>query len=88
MAKYLEVQSAKEYADTILADPILQMAVNAVLNNAPAADVAEVVHGRWIDNCCSNCNTICTVNVNGEEIVVEMKSNYCPHCGAIMDLEG
>lgn len=50
---------------------------------APAADVSPVVHGRWIPfhskisgdiQYCSAC-----------EIGFVAKSDYCPHCGAIMD---
>ena len=49
----------------------------------PAADVAPVVHGRWIPfhskisgdiQYCSAC-----------EIGFAAKADYCPHCGAIMD---
>ena len=48
----------------------------------PAADVREVVHGRWIkpknemEFRCSICNA-------------DMKypSRYCPHCGASMEVE-
>ena len=54
---------------------------------ARAADVAEVVHGRWIWNeegeidweqfyRCSNCG-------NKEY----WESNFCPNCGCKMDLE-
>ena len=57
------------------------------IRELPAADVAEVVHGRWIWNeegeidweqfyRCSNC---------GEKEYWE--SNFCPNCGAKMDLE-
>ena len=55
----------------------------------PAADVAPVVHGKWIykkewgrliTNECSVCKQILTTQ-NGELM------NYCPHCGAKMDLE-
>lgn len=59
--------------------------IRHMLNTIPSVDAEEVVHGRWVDNCCSNCNTICTVNVNGKEIVVGMNSDYCPNCGAKMD---
>ena len=59
----------------------------------PAADVAQVVHGRWIDageryddydECfysvfkCSNCGTTKEAYPT---------SNYCPNCGAKMDEE-
>lgn len=49
----------------------------------PAADVAPVVHGRWIPfhseiagdiQYCSAC-----------EIGFAAKTDYCPHCGAMMD---
>ena len=57
------------------------------ISELPAADIAEVVHGRWIWNeegeidweqfyRCSNC---------GDKEYWE--SNFCPNCGAKMDLE-
>lgn len=51
----------------------------------PSYDVSQVRHGRWIKN-----------TVNGEEKAVCSKCGatnkqyeppFCPHCGAIMDLE-
>lgn len=47
MQKLIDVQEAKEFASTFLADPILKMAVNAVLDNAPAAKDIDVP-GKWI----------------------------------------
>ena len=41
--KYVEVKAAKEYANTVMADPILKAAVNSILDNAPGADIAPVV---------------------------------------------
>ena len=52
------------------------------ISDMPAADVAPVVHGRWIryPDCgvtkCSNC---------GWSIEECWDSDYCPHCGAQMD---
>lgn len=64
------------------------------LYELPAADVAPVVHGRWISwekagNCvpspdrheCSVCHDAAQVLVNGFELL----SDYCPNCGAKMD---
>lgn len=62
----------------------------------PSADVEPVRHGRWIswedaDNCipspnrheCSVCHDAAQVLVNN----IELLSNFCPSCGAKMDLE-
>ena len=56
-----------------------------MIEDAPAADVAPVVHGRWmkyyksgitvaegwVSSCCDMWN--------------ERATNFCPHCGAMMD---
>ena len=58
------------------------------LEDAPAADVVEVRHGRWeerpvnvdtptTDLFCSECNFAS----------YHWRYNYCPICGAIMDKE-
>ena len=66
----------------------LDRAQRAILD-APAADVAPVRHGRWIDaypgiepnpmfmyGICSEC---------GFEQGISKYLNYCPNCGAKMD---
>lgn len=62
--------------------------LNEVLNR-PAADVAPVVHGRWLHSGytdhlevvkCSECNH--------EAFAISLyvcDGNYCPNCGAKMD---
>lgn len=58
--------------------------VYAIIEQFPAADVAPVVHGRWVPfhseaagdiQYCSAC-----------EIGFDAKTDYCPHCGAKMDI--
>lgn len=64
------------------------------VSDAPAADVAPVVHGWWISwekaenfvpspdrHECSVCHDAAQVLVNGFELL----SDYCPNCGAKMD---
>lgn len=71
------------------------------INRTPAADVEPVRHGRWecvyddntgeTDITCSHCKNTRTVNgcfvsTNGQSCYFE--DDYCPSCGAKMDLEG
>ena len=65
--------------------------LNEVLNR-PAADVAPVVHGRWIhphwrnSNYCYDCS-VCNGEVMHQEYRWKDKKIYpiCPWCGAKMD---
>ena len=63
-------------------------ALDAAMSQAPTVDAVEAVHGRWkkfhlgsydfaLRLRCSNC---C-------HVVYEDGFNYCPNCGAKMDLE-
>lgn len=61
------------------------------INEQPTADVAPVVHGRWIFNMCSYGTPKCSIcgwsMPYSEDSFLDAR-NYCPHCGALMDLEG
>lgn len=57
------------------------------IEDIPPADVAPVIHARWIDNgrggyahayFCGNCGWI-------DGYPMEDRHKYCPNCGAIMD---
>ena len=58
------------------------------IESQPAADVAPVVRGRW-----SEPYEIYGFDIKGRDCSVcgrtygEVKSNYCPNCGARMDGE-
>ena len=76
----------KEYIERVTALNALIRALgycqcaNDVITRIPAADVAEVRHGRWIEKAphpyCSECFVEC-----------RDKTPYCPNCGARMDKE-
>lgn len=64
------------------------------IEDAPTVDAVPVVHGRWITweeagndipsphrHECSVCHDAAQVLING----IELLSDYCPNCGAIMD---
>lgn len=97
MAEYIEKQAA---LDAILREPPEAHYPSwyaAKIKVMPASDVAPVRHGRWISweeagnyvpspdrHECSVCHDAAQVLVNG----LELLSDYCPNCGAKMDLEG
>lgn len=74
--------------------------IESMLSNLPAADVAPVVHAKW-ENCdwvepyYHGCGTIripnagmkCTNCVHVFKKDLLWKDNYCPNCGAKMDLK-
>lgn len=65
-------------------------ALKLVRDYIPTADVAPVIHAKWIfvnDRCgCSNCRLCLSYDGNG--VIIDMSHlPYCPHCGARMDLE-
>ena len=53
----------------------------------PAADVAPVVHGRWVyhnfDTICSECRKSAIF----DEWENQAETKFCPHCGAKMDID-
>ena len=56
--------------------------IYAVIDNAPAADVAEVRHGRWI----ASHDEFCTCSLCKYPVYAAWNAtNYCPNCGAKMD---
>ena len=91
MAEYIELEAAKRR----LAFDYAYAAAD-LLDELDAADVAPVVHGRWVSwekaenfipspdrHECSVCHDAAQVLVNGFELL----SDYCPNCGARMDGE-
>ena len=54
------------------------------------ADVAPVRHGRWEKQSglysCSECGMTCPYDVQAD-VIEYWTCNYCPECGAEMDLE-
>ena len=90
MAKYIERESAIK---SLLNDSPEQVSYSRedaadCIRYMDAADVAPVRHGRWVAikvpnewdrGQCSECRSIFNSSVWG--------TNYCPNCGAKMDLE-
>ena len=70
----------------------LDRAQRAILD-APAADVVQVKHGRWIytgkygEYECSICHGIDADCSDYYSVHLVTEQNYCPNCGAKMDKE-
>ena len=98
MAEYIERKKLEEAFDN--ADPDVcesdmdghsdwgfgRENVRDVIRGVPAADVAPVVHGQWIEDHdylkCAECG----VMVKWDFTFFDIGNwNYCPNCGAKMD---
>lgn len=95
MAEYIEREAImkftirKDRCDKAHANEHFIFGIESVLEyvkNLPAADVAPVVHGRWIEDHdylkCAECG----VMVKRDFTFFGIGNwNYCPNCGAKMD---
>ena len=96
MSKYIDVEALGIgiARAEIFANPEFARGWNnaiEIINNAPAADVVEVRHGRWIRPHWKNSNYCCDCSECGGEA---MHRDYqwdkngiypiCPNCGAYM----
>lgn len=94
MAEYIERKSAleiceKEYQDRLrmldYCGDTVAWNIAAEINAIPSADVAPVVHGRWVEKPyligTSRFCSVCGENYGMPHGVYR----YCPNCGAKMD---
>lgn len=87
MAEYIKKEDIEQKIQDGLNNLVLghdAIEVLGMIYDMPAADVAPVRHGRWKDNKCTAC---------GEEAFCygerpyHLRTDFCPMCGAKMDLE-
>ena len=96
MAEYIDREALiaefkrLELGENSFIERVFADGVYAIIEQFHAADVAPVVHGRWIgaplcgnDNCrCSECGSWHNIHAN---LRGEIMQKYCPNCGAKMD---
>lgn len=94
MTKYVDIDAAKEAVRKAECDAAwdghrfdAEFIENA-LDFIPAADVAPVVHGRWVhlggdEWCCSACGFVISTEGSWEKPT----KKYCEDCGAKMEGE-
>ena len=91
MPKYIDADkiNAKlmdEYYGMISDESMKVYKIMQMLDNAPAADVEEVRHGKWIPDKKREGVVICSECKRGE-CCDWFRYKYCYTCGALMDLE-
>lgn len=91
MTKYVELKTAIDAVNDVYYDtPDINLSADkleAALRGIPYADVVPVVHGWWnADETCSLCGEKSTEGLDATKWDYWFP-NYCPNCGAKMDLE-
>lgn len=86
MAEYIERETLLERAEY---DNNYRLIIPAeAIKDAPAADVAPVIHARWVQTSngviyCFNCGAVCGIGAHIEEVTED--HYFCYYCGAKMD---
>ena len=89
----INLDNKEEFAGNSLAENYCEGLYEAteLLDDLPAADVAEVRHGRWIPEICdsiSKRNRLIEYKVYSCSLCGRsngrIKKKYCPNCGALM----
>ena len=81
MAEYIEREALRSKAVYMHGFGNNKYVPLSAIENALAADVAPVVHGKWVYPLGMAWNYVCSEC--GKSIGV-IKHNYCPNCGAHM----
>ena len=82
MTEYIE---RKAIRDALYDADAITMSGVKILNQFPAADVALVRHGQWIDSL-ARITPYCSACGHSHRCLIRTP-NYCPNCGAKMDGE-
>ena len=93
MAEYIEREAALDICNTEYHNRLkmfdycgdtVAWNISNQIKTLPVADVAPVVHGRWI----ATHDEFCSCSLCKYPVYVDWnQTNYCPNCGAKMDLE-
>ena len=89
MAEYIERETVIDLITRRYENPEI---CTQEINNIPAADVAHVVHGRWVhsryEDCSEQFELVRCSQCNHEAYAMAFYvrgGNYCPVCGSKMD---
>lgn len=96
----VDLDSTEQFSEDVFADIFCNGLWSAIelIEDAPAADVAPIVHGRWITKkaatgkeytICSACDCAVYYTMAGGLAPLDIRNaKYCPNCGAKMQGAG
>lgn len=93
MARLIDAEALSESIRNGSGTALQKFFADVCVATAPTVDAAPVVHGRWKDGHCTNCYHPAEVqsigfNCVGDGVKANYNhTNYCPNCGAKMDLK-
>lgn len=91
MSDYIKREDVIEKIKERINNPAIIGWLIDIISSFPAADVAEVRHGKWItphwcnSTSCANCSECGFEAQHGEYQGVQDYYKLCPSCGAKMD---
>lgn len=90
MKEYIEREAIEKIIGEIISKGGTEAEILTEVHFFPAADVAEVRHGRWHDVYLSSASSfvgICSICGESNDIPPVPLAKFCPFCGAKMDGE-
>lgn len=89
MKIYYEAKALERAVDSApRITPSTKSVLKKIIRSAPVADAEPVVHGRWIsDGDGYHWTYNCSICAWKDGYPFNERHNFCPHCGAKMDLE-
>lgn len=89
MPIYYEAKALERAVDSApRITPSTKSVLKKIIRSAPVADVEPVAHGRWIaDGDGYHWTYNCSICAWKDGYPFNERHNFCPNCGARMDLE-
>lgn len=86
--RLIDADEAIYIATNHLINPYEIISFRAVIDKTPTIGIESLMkHGKWIETEYKP-HVYCKCSLCGHREKINDKSNYCPNCGAKMDLEG
>ena len=90
MAEYIEREALKDAFWSACKNCLSEDDIADLIDDAPAADVAPVIHGRWDKSVViqTDTSTLYDYTCSVCSIITTRESPYCPNCSQAIDWAG